>query len=112
MPIRLLKLLALSSPHPRYRHGAVALRSGAVVGKGYNHHGVHAEHSCLSGIWPNKRKGLTVWVGRLTKTGKWADSKPCPACETMLREAGVRKVVYSTAGGFVEARISLGSSHA
>lgn len=105
MPERLLRVLAESSPHPRYRHGAIALKGGSVVGRGYNHHGVHAEHSCLSGIWPNKRKGLTVWVGRITKAGSWADSKPCSECEAMLREAGVRKVVYSTQGGFVEARV-------
>ena len=66
---------------------------------------MHAEHSCLSGIWPNKRKGLTVWVGRITKSGTWAESKPCKACEEMLRDAGVRKVVYSTPEGFLEARI-------
>lgn len=105
MAERLLRMLAEASPHPRYRHGAVALRSGSVVGKGYNHHGVHAEHSCLSGIWPNKRKGLIVWVGRITKAGNWADSKPCKECEVMLREAGVKKVVYSTQSGFVEARV-------
>ena len=105
MQIRLLKMLAESSPHPRYRHGAIALRSGSVVGKGYNHHGVHAEHSCLSGIWPNKRKGLIVWVGRITKAGNWADSKPCEGCKEKLREDGIRKVIYSTPEGFREMRV-------
>lgn len=104
MPIRLLKALAEASPHPRYRHGAIALKGGSIVGKGYNHHGVHAEHSCLSGIWPNKRKGLVVWVGRITKAGQWADSKPCEKCEELLREAGVRKVIYSTGEGFESVR--------
>jgi len=105
LPLKLLRRLAEISPHPRYRHGAVALRGGAIVGKGYNHDGVHAEHSCLSGIWPNKRKGLTIWVGRITKSGEWADSKPCSECEAMLKDSGIRKVVYSTSEGFVEVRV-------
>jgi deoxycytidylate deaminase len=98
----IIRELAESSPHPRYRHGAIALKGGSIVGKGYNHNGVHAEHSCLSGIWPNKRKGLVVWVGRITKSGSWAESKPCEKCEELLREARVKKVIYSTPGGFEE----------
>lgn len=40
-------------------------------------------------------RGATVYVARLGGHGQ-ALSRPCEACEASLREAGVKRIVYTT----------------
>jgi len=101
MEEKLLRRMAENSNH-RYRHGALVVKGGSVLGWGFNHHGKHAEMSALAALWPSKRRGVTLWVGRITKAGSWALSRPCEGCQRALRDDGIGKVMYSTSGGFKE----------
>jgi deoxycytidylate deaminase len=58
--------------------------------------GLHAEmHACLGA----EVKGCTIYVVRLLKNGRWGMAKPCVHCHRMLKELGVKKVVYSNGIG-------------
>lgn len=57
--------------------------------------GVHAEEAALRMVNPDVLRGSTVVVVRLDSSGEPALSKPCPNCERILAEAGVRKVMYT-----------------
>lgn len=37
-----------------------------------------------------------VFVVRVDRLGRWANSRPCAACQVALRSKGVRKVVFTT----------------
>ena len=37
-----------------------------------------------------------VFVVRVDRFGRWANSKPCFSCQVALRSKGVRKVVFTT----------------
>lgn len=88
--------------------GCVVVRKNRVVSFGFNSRKshpkspiprwfcIHAELSACMGIPADKLHGSDVYVVRLTKTGKYAMSKPCPFCETMLRGAKVRRAFYTT----------------
>lgn len=99
---KLIIRLAFKSGHKWAKHAALVLKGGAVVATGFNHEWNHAEVSALQKLWPNKRRGTTVWSIRLTRTGRLAEAKPCPACDQFLRENGVKAVVYSTQDGRIE----------
>lgn len=89
-------------------HGAVAVRGGRVVGVGVNSYqndfrlfdilpfnkSVHAEQAVLRAIGDNAR-GATMYVARVSKQGEEKMSKPCAMCQTEMREAGIRRVVYT-----------------
>lgn len=57
---------------------------------------VHSEVDALLKV-ANKEeiKGSTVYVVRLGRNEKFALSKPCDMCEVILREHGVKKVVFT-----------------
>lgn len=99
---RLALKAARRSDHKAFFVGAIALRGGAIVGVGYNHGTKHAEVKCLQAIWPSKRKGLTVWCIRLTRSGLLRMSKPCPECREYLRKNGVKTVYYSDEVGSIQ----------
>ena len=39
--------------------------------------------------------GSTLYVARVTRDGKWAMSKPCKTCQTLIRNKGIKKVYYT-----------------
>jgi deoxycytidylate deaminase len=55
----------------------------------------HAELLTIVGLNLEVTSGSTVYVSRRLKSGVSGLSKPCKACEELLRAAGVRRVVYS-----------------
>lgn len=97
-----------STSSVREKHGAVAVRGGRVVGVGVNSYQndhnlfdilpfnrtTHAEQACLRAIGENAR-GAVMYVARVNRDGEEKMSKPCSMCQKALREAGVRKVVYT-----------------
>ena len=91
----------------KQRLGAVVVFKGRIVGKGFNKiigNGsmrvgtVHAEVSALNNSPAAYRKGAVVYVSRITSKGELVMSKPCHACEVVLRKLGVKRVWYSEAG--------------
>lgn len=61
---------------------------------------LHAEIDALIGKSWDELEGSDVYVYREFKSGQLAMSKPCPSCELALRRAGIRRVFYTTNGGY------------
>lgn len=103
--LRLLESLAASSPVDHFRHSAIVLRGGAILSVGVNGNEKHAEEDALRKLWPSERRGTTLLSFRLKKDGPGL-ARPCKKCEGILRESGVKTVVYSTnEGEFVRERV-------
>lgn len=51
--------------------------------------------------WPK----LNIYLYREYKNGKLAPSRPCPSCMAMLRDFGLKKIMYTTEDGFAEEKI-------
>lgn len=77
------------------------LRTGLILAR-------HAEENALdkyeSSIGVRGRKAvakrkLVMYCIRINRAGDLAESKPCSHCVEVMKEYGIRKVVYSTKGG-------------
>lgn len=68
---------------------------------------VHAEMRLLQQIrWKfgdsiNWKK-VHIYTYREYKDGKLANSRPCPACLEAMRQAGIKKFMYTTEEGYAE----------
>lgn len=116
--MRLALKQAQSSKFNRARVGAVIVKGGRVLGSGSNRIGftkyihrsypesVHAEQQALlSSIRQRKLhdlEGATIFVSRINRCGMPKYSRPCPDCHTLLTNAGLKKVVYTTNEGLDE----------
>jgi deoxycytidylate deaminase len=93
----------------RMKHGAVVVRGGSVISVGINknrnhptvvssehiktHCSVHAEIDALRKV--KNAKGATIYVARVNRKGQDRLSRPCDRCHDAIRDAGIRKVVYT-----------------
>ena len=91
---------ARKSRHPYFKHATLILKGSRVMAWGVNHDHIHSERDAACQI-RNLQRCLIINV-RVTKTGRIANSKPCPECETYLKSRGAKKVIYSTPKGFIE----------
>ena len=101
--------IALQSKHEKFRHGVVITRGGAIIARGFNapEGGIHAEVHALSNRVGTNWSGCVVWSVRLLKSGELSMARPCDKCMKALREARVKKVIYSDWRGFLrEERVS------
>jgi cytidine deaminase len=101
-PRSLVMKLCSRSTHRQHRHAALVFSGGAIKAMGYNHGEIHAEVHALKKLWPDHRKGATVYSFRFTKAGKMAMAKPCAECEKFMRENDVKVVYYSVSNGGME----------
>lgn len=93
-------MVALARSQGKSLHGAVALRAdGKLV---YAHNGIG--HHCEARLCRKVTPGSTVWLVRVTREGKWADSTPCKRCMARLQAAQV-DVVYFTTGPTTYAKV-------
>ena len=46
-----------------------------------------------------------IYLYREYKDGSLAPSRPCPSCMAMLRDFGIKKIMYTTEDGFAEEKI-------
>jgi deoxycytidylate deaminase len=97
-----VRRLVKRSTHKQHRHAVLVYRGGALVATGYNLGDHHAEQVALGKLWPDHRVGTRVVSIRMRKDGNLGMAKPCPKCEVMLREAGVKSVTYSNYDGQME----------
>lgn len=91
--------------------GAVIVRGGRVLGLGFNREGSckqtptawsrHAE--VVAVLDAGDARGSTVYTYRGVHGPRLA--KPCSSCMTVLKAAGVKKVVYSVLGGWKRERV-------
>ena len=108
---RYLKLAvnaALSSKERR-KHGAVIVKSNRVLSIGVNkfrNHpdiipepfikqvcSVHAEVDALKKI--GDARNATIYVARVNNQNKPMMSRPCNNCYSVIREAGIKNIVYT-----------------
>ena len=94
----------------RRKHGAVVVKSGRVIGTGYNkdrnsplfvspehiktHCSRHAELEAIRDASWNV-KGAAIYVARVNNQGKDRNSKPCGLCEVIIKETQIKKVIYT-----------------
>ena len=114
---------SLDADHPKYQlgcsimiHGKKLIASGANVqtkthpyihynGEFFNR-GIHAELSAIFRV-KNREilKGATIFIYRQTKTGEFANARPCPMCYELIKKYGFKKMIYTTDTGIVEEKI-------
>jgi deoxycytidylate deaminase len=92
------------------RHGAVVIKSGRVVGYGFNkfknhtdlfpeelikvHCSRHAEEVAIKTAGQNA-KGAILYVARVNRQGIDRNSKPCKICADIIKNSGIKKVIYT-----------------
>lgn len=101
MFLHLAKKVSQKSSHHQHHHAAFVVVGGKIQAIGYNTNGgsTHAEVKALQQMWPNKRAGVKVYSFRWRKSGTLGMAKPCPKCESYMRDCGVKVVYYSTSDG-------------
>lgn len=90
----------------RHKHACIIVRGGAVQGFGVNVPrnipgivqeiealGEHAEVRALK--VSAKTEGAVAYVARVNSNGEERMSRPCPRCIKALKDAGVKRVVYT-----------------
>lgn len=89
-------------PRRHFYLGAIGIRKDGKIVSARNsptmhrHPMSHAEARLARKLTPNS----IVFVARNTKNGNTAMSKPCRTCQRILKNAGVKKVYYTTSQGF------------
>ena len=99
-----------SKSESRQKHGAVIVKSGRVLGTGFNkdknhpdivspehiktHCSVHAEVDAIRDAGWNV-KGATLYVARVNRQGTDRNSKPCDRCTVVIQETQIKKVIYT-----------------
>lgn len=92
------------------KHGAIVVKSGRVVGSGYNkfknhpdvipealikfHCSRHAEEVAIKEAGDNA-KGAILYVARVNRQGIDRNSKPCNICASLIKRSGIKKVIYT-----------------
>lgn len=105
--------------YPKWRLGAAIVKGGSVLAKGISslrnnpkfipdgeNCSEHAEIAALRKAKNSNIRGATIYVARIGRDGDMKLAKPCDSCMDALSEAGIRKVVYTTAYGNKEERIT------
>lgn len=94
------------------RHGSVIYKGGRLISCGINRNkynedygiaykvpppSVHAEEKAINIALSNGNdlKGAIIYVARTSKQGHSAISKPCPKCDKLIRQNGIKKVIYT-----------------
>jgi deoxycytidylate deaminase len=106
----------------RIQMGCVVVNKHRIISSGSNSiskcHRVQAEldtkrfgedcpgklHSETSALLPLIRSGVdlsdaSIYVYREHKDGTLAMARPCPSCERLIRQCGIRKICFTVEGG-------------
>lgn len=81
-----------------YQLGALVFKGGKILSLGHNKIGSHAEVDALNQLKPHQTRGADLLVVRVSKTGL-AMSKPCPICQIVIKNRGIKRVFYTTRNG-------------
>jgi deoxycytidylate deaminase len=94
---------------------AIVVKSNRVIAVGYNkakpgitknpnyhNNAIHAELQAILSVDPEKLKGATIYVGGVSRCGNTILSKPCPLCQNLLREMGIKAAVWHNKDNEVE----------
>lgn len=93
----------------RIRVGAVIVNNRKIVSKGFNRpkthplvckysywegSNLHAEMDAVLKARKGPLKGSTIYVSRLYRDGMRAPSKPCQGCLEMLKDKGIKEIIF------------------
>lgn len=80
-----------------HSHGAILVKGGRVIGQGNNRYenGMHAEVSAIMKSRQTDLRGADLYVSRALRAKSCGISKPCPDCERVIREYGIKTVYYT-----------------
>lgn len=87
------------------RVGAIIWRRNRIISMGWNQRkthpqsaakwpSLHAEHHALLGCDHRDLHQANIAVVRITRSGLFARSRPCPSCHALLRMMGLSRMVY------------------
>lgn len=98
--------------HNKWRLGSVIVKGGSILGVGHNRSrndptviedekyfecSTHAEVSAIKST--KNPKGAKLFVARLTPADNLALAKPCSRCFQAIKQAGIKKIYYTTSDG-------------
>jgi tRNA(Arg) A34 adenosine deaminase TadA len=109
--------LAHTSPYGRFKLGAVIAQKRKVISMGTNRKKTHplqdkyayrphlnswchAEIHAISLALAGDLVGSDVYVSRVLSNGSMANSRPCPGCESALKDYGIRRMFYWQNGNY------------
>lgn len=90
----------------RHKHACLIVRGGSLQAFGINSNrnipgivqeiddlAIHAEIAALKVC--NRTDDAVAYIARVNARGKPGMSRPCPKCMQALKEAGIKKIVYT-----------------
>ncbi len=116
--LKLAKKLAQKTINMRRGFGCVIVDGNKIISQGRNrrshpatpdlqfngmkYYGLHAEVEALLKAEASV-SGFTIYIhGQNVCSGRSVNSWPCPLCEKILKERGIKKAIYTTKDGFEE----------
>ncbi len=117
--IRIAKKQASKSVYI-YRLGAVIVKGHRVLSTGHNsitHCSVnnfknsrHAEMDAIIKLMKTREglsslAGSSLYVTRITQTGRTAMARPCKKCLDLALSVGVKEIIYTTDNGVVKEKL-------
>lgn len=115
---RMAKKVQKLSTYPKARIGASIILGNKIISVGYNqgekahplvrkfnkfqglHAEIHAVLGCKKRYSDELLKGAKIVVYRENKDGELAMCRPCSVCQKILSTYGVKKMIYTTNGGW------------
>jgi deoxycytidylate deaminase len=94
----------------RQKHGAVVVKSGRVIGTGFNKDKNHpmavspehikthcSRHAEVEAIRDARFAvdGAILYVARVNRQGKDRNSRPCRYCQVVIKSTKIKKVIYT-----------------
>lgn len=108
---KLARMLSFKSDHPKHQLGVVIVKKDRIISLGINKYKthprsthpfkfIHAEYDAIISC-KEDLKNSVAYIYRETKNGNIALSRPCEHCMKALRDAGVKKICFSTYTGYI-----------
>jgi len=95
-----------------FRLGSVLVHKNRIVSVGINSYKthpmlanrtlwpfLHAEQHAIIRYGIDNCEGLVIYVARVLKNNDLALAQPCDVCNTLIKDVGIKQVVYSTDSG-------------
>lgn len=101
--LRIARKMAAHSHHKQHRLGAVLIRGGNIISRGFNFSEVHAEKCAINRCWrTGDLRGTTLVVVRVKRNGTLGMALPCDTCMARIVKAGIKTVYYSDDKGEIQ----------
>lgn len=86
--------------HPVQKHFNQFRDVSEVPGAGKINHSLHAEIMCLNALHGADLEHTKLYIYRQRRDQPHGLARPCKACMAAIREAGIRRIYYTTDDGY------------